>query len=206
VLASQFINEQFALLSGLSADQIGLGHAFEINPEMEDGFLWELAQAQLVRQVFPDASVKYMPPTKHMSGNIFKGHVQDALFNIASLLTGQTIHLLGILTEAVHNPFLHDRYLSIENARYIFNNMRHLGEEIEYKDDGLLNKRANQVLTQAADMLSEIEAVGLMEAISRGMFADISRKPDSSKGLEGVIVKSADYFNPFPGLMNGRDC
>jgi beta-lysine 5,6-aminomutase alpha subunit len=33
VLASQFINEQFALLSGLKEEQIGLGHAFEINPD-----------------------------------------------------------------------------------------------------------------------------------------------------------------------------
>ena len=81
VLASQLINEQFAELSGLRPEQMGLGHAFEIHPELENGFLWELAHAQLVRQVFPEACLKYMPPTKHMTGNIFKGHVQDALFN-----------------------------------------------------------------------------------------------------------------------------
>jgi beta-lysine 5,6-aminomutase alpha subunit len=73
VLASQLINEQFAVLSGLAPAQMGLGHAFEINPGLENGFLWELAHAQLVRQVFPDASLKYMPPTKHMTGNIFRG-------------------------------------------------------------------------------------------------------------------------------------
>jgi beta-lysine 5,6-aminomutase alpha subunit len=83
VLASQLINEQFAYLSGLKPEQMGLGHAFEINPEMENGFLWEIAHAQLVRQVFPEASLKYMPPTKHMTGNIFRGHIQDALFNVA---------------------------------------------------------------------------------------------------------------------------
>ena len=27
-------------------------------------------------------------------------------------------------TEAIHTPFMSDRYLSIENARYIFNNMK----------------------------------------------------------------------------------
>src|SRR5699024_8396839 len=54
VLASQFINEQFALLAGLPPEQMGLGHAFEINPELEDGFLLELAQAQLSRQIFPE--------------------------------------------------------------------------------------------------------------------------------------------------------
>ena len=45
VLASQFINEQFALLAGLKEEQLGLGHAFEMNPELENGFLYELAQA-----------------------------------------------------------------------------------------------------------------------------------------------------------------
>ena len=33
VLASQFINERFAILAGLPEEQMGLGHAFEINPE-----------------------------------------------------------------------------------------------------------------------------------------------------------------------------
>jgi beta-lysine 5,6-aminomutase alpha subunit len=31
-----------------------------------------------------------MPPTKHMTGNIFRGHLQDALFNVASTLTAST--------------------------------------------------------------------------------------------------------------------
>ena len=203
VLASQFINEQFALLSGLKEEQIGLGHAFEISPDMEDGFLWELSQAQLVRQIFPNSPIKYMPPTKYMTGNIFKGHTQDTLFNVASVLTGQTIHLLGMLTEAIHTPFLHDRFLSIENAQYVFNTMKHLGEEIEFKANGRIQNRANQVLAEASDMLKEIEKIGLMEAIKQGMFADISRQPKGGKGFSEVIAKDDDYFNPFIGLMMG---
>nr|WP_261178172.1 lysine 5,6-aminomutase subunit alpha [Anaerobacillus sp. CMMVII] len=72
VLASQFINEQLALKAGLPVTQMGLGHAYEINPDLEDGFLLELAQAQMSRQIFPDAPLKYMPPTKYMTGNILK--------------------------------------------------------------------------------------------------------------------------------------
>ena len=34
---------------------MGLGHAFEIDPPIEDGFLFELAQAQMVREIFPSA-------------------------------------------------------------------------------------------------------------------------------------------------------
>ncbi|MBQ7061905.1 MAG: D-lysine 5,6-aminomutase subunit alpha, partial [Bacteroidales bacterium] len=80
VLASDFINEQLALLAGLPEEQQGLGHAFEMDPMLENGFLYELAQAQMLREIFPKAPLKYMPPTKFMTGNIFRGHIQDALF------------------------------------------------------------------------------------------------------------------------------
>lgn len=204
VLASQLINEQFAYLSGLKPEQMGLGHAFEIDPEMENGFLWELAHAQLIRQVFPDATLKYMPPTKHMTGNIFRGHLQDALFNIVSTVTQQNIHLLGIMTEAIHTPFLHDRFLAIQNAKYVFNTMKDLHSEIDYKSGGKIEQRAQTVLAETARMLSEIERIGLPAAISKGMFADISRTAEGGKGLDGLIVKADDYYNPFPPLMLNR--
>jgi beta-lysine 5,6-aminomutase alpha subunit len=204
VLASQLINEQFAALSGLRPDQMGLGHAFEIDPAMENGFLWELAHAQLVRQVFPAASLKYMPPTKHMTGNIFKGHVQDTLFNAASVLTGQHIHLLGMMTEAIHTPFMQDRFLAIQNAQYVFSTMRDLGDEIMFTPGGRIEARAQQVLGETVAMLEEIERIGLVAAIGRGMFADIARQPDGGKGLAGVIDRADDYCNPFADLMLGE--
>ncbi|TXT35031.1 MAG: D-lysine 5 6-aminomutase alpha subunit, partial [Comamonadaceae bacterium] len=201
VLASQLINEQFAYLSGLPPELMGLGHAFEINPNLENGFLWELAHAQLVRQVFPEAALKYMPPTKHMTGNIFRGHVQDALFNMASTLTSQNIHLLGMMTEAIHTPFIQDRFLSIENARYVFHTMRDLHGEIEFKSGGLIETRAQTVLAETEALLAEVQRIGLPAAISRGQFAEIARQPDGGKGLDGVLSKADDYYNPFPELM-----
>ena len=136
VLASQFLNEQLAKIAGIPEEQMGLGHAFEIDPDITDGFLLELAQAQMAREIFPQAPLKYMPPTKFMTGNIFRGHVQNALFNMVTILTGQKIHLLGMLTEAVHTPFMSDRALPIENAQYVFNTMEHLGEEITFVQGG----------------------------------------------------------------------
>ena len=197
VLASQFLNEQLALKAGVPEEQQGLGHAFEISPDLEDGFLFELSQAQMAREIFPKAPLKYMPPTKFMTGNIFKGHVQDALFNMVTILTGQKIHLLGMLTEAVHTPFMSDRALSIENAKYIFNTMRHLGDELEFKKDGIMQKRAGEVLRKAADLLSEIEKIGLFSTLENGIFADIKRPKNGGKGLDGVLTKDGEYFNPF---------
>lgn len=205
VLASQFVNEQFAIKAGIPEEQMGLGHAFEMNPNLENGFLYELAQAQMAKEIFPKAPLKYMPPTKFMTGNIFKGHVQDALFNLVAVTTGQSLQLLGMLTEAIHTPHLQDRMLSIENAQYIFNNARDLGSEIEFKQDGIIQKRAQEVLLKADALLKDIEAEGLFSTIEKGKFAGVKRPLDGGKGLEGVFSKGAEYFNPFIDLMLGGE-
>jgi len=202
VLASQFINEQFAKLAGLKEEQMGLGHAFEMNPDLENGFVYELSQAQMAREIFPNAPLKYMPPTKFMTGNIFKGQVQDALFNIITILTNQRIHLLGMLTEAIHTPFMSDRALSIENAKYIFKNLKDLGEEIMFKEGGIIQQRADEVLNKALELLTKIEKEGLFKTIERGIFAGIKRPIDGGKGLDGVIKIDKEYFNPFLEQMS----
>ncbi|KPC75792.1 dioxygenase [Thermoactinomyces vulgaris] len=204
VTASQFINEQLALLSGLPPEQMGLGHAFEMNPDLEDGLLLEIAQAQLARELFPDAPLKYMPPTKHMTGNIFKGHVQDALFNLVSILTGQGIQLLGMMTEAMHTPHMHDRQLALESAQYIFNNGRHLGEELLFRPGGRIEQRATEVLKQAGDLLQQVCESGLFAALEQGVFADVKRSRVGGKGLRGVVEKEVDYYNPLEEELRRR--
>ena len=202
VLASQFINEEFAHRAGMPDEQIGLGDAYEISPDLEDGFLYQLAQAHLTRQIFPKAPLKYMPPTKHMTGDIFKGHLMDAMFNLTSVMTGQTIHLCGMLTEAIHTPFLHDRALAIENAQYIMGTARHLGDEIEYKPGGIIETRANDVLAGALKLLEHVAQRGLMQAIQERNFADVSRPPDGGRGFDGVFARDAAYWNPFEDALS----
>jgi beta-lysine 5,6-aminomutase alpha subunit len=201
VLASQFINERLASRAGLADEQMGLGHAFEIDPEMEDGFLWEVAQAQMIRQIFPRHPIKYMPPTKHMTGDIFRGHLQDGLFAIASVLTGQTIHLTGVLTEAIHTPLLHDRCLSLDAARTIRRSMRHISEEIRFTPGGRIETRARTVLDGAVALLESIERRGFFSSLEDGVFAGIGRPRDGGRGREGVIEKDPGYANPFPELF-----
>lgn len=204
VLTSDFINEQLALIAGIPEEQMGLGHAFEISPDEKDGFLYELAQAQLIREIFPEAPLKYMPPTKFMTGDIFKGQIQDALFNQIAIWTGQGLQLLGMMTEAIHTPFMSDRYVSIENAKYIFNNMHSIGDEMEFKKGGIIQTRAAEVLEKAIGLLEEINTLGLFNALEKGVFADIKRGKQGGKGLAGVSRKSEGYYNPFIKLMKGE--
>lgn len=197
VVASQFINERLALLAGLPSAQIGLGHAFEINPDTPNHLLHEIASAQLIRDLFPGYPIKYMPPTKHMTGDIFRGHVLDSFFNLVGVLTGQGIQLLGMPTEAIHTPLLQDRFLSIRSALYTFNAARDLGKQFDWREDSLVTRWANQILHEAVELLRKMDKVGLFKGLELGLFADIKRSPEGGRGLEGVIERNQDYFNPF---------
>ncbi len=201
VTASQLINEQFALASGMKPEKMGLGHAFEIDPDLENGFLYELAHALLTRELFPKSPVKYMPPTKFVSGNIFKTHLMDALFNLAGQMTNQGVQLLGMMTEAIHTPHLADRSLAIENAQYIFNTARDLGRELQLSPNGFINKRANQVLKEATVFLEKVAQEGLFVALAKGEFAGIKRPEAGGKGHDGVFMKEPGYLNPFLETM-----
>jgi beta-lysine 5,6-aminomutase alpha subunit len=196
VIASQFINEALAKHAGLKESQMGLGHAFEINPGLEDGFLFEMAQAQLVRQIFPNHPIKWMPPTKHKTGDIFQSHVQDAMFNLVGIATNQSIELLGMFSEAVHNPLLMERYLSLKSAHYIFNAARHLSEEIQWKPGGRIEKRAREVLNQAHSCLETVHEQSIWDAIGQGIFADVKRTRTGGKGYKGVVARHEYYLNP----------
>jgi len=197
VIASQFINERFAQIAGIPPEQMGLGHAFEIDPSTPNHLLHEIASAQLIRDLFPGYPIKYMPPTKHMTGDIFHGHILDSFFNLVGVLTGQGIQLLGMPTEAIHTPLLQDRFLSIRSALYVFNAARDLGEQFEWREDSLVARWANKILRDAVELLRQMDELGLFKGLEAGLFADIKRSPQGGRGLEGVIEQNGEYYNPF---------
>jgi beta-lysine 5,6-aminomutase alpha subunit len=204
VVSSDFINEAFALRAGLEPWQIGLGHAFEIDPSTPDQVLYQIADAQLIRQLFPGYPLKYMPPTKYMPGDIFQGHIIDGMFNFTGILTGQHIMLLGMLTEALHTPLLQDRYVSIRNAKYVFESCRHLAQEVSFVPGGVIEQRANDQLRKAVEQLEHVRETGLFRALETGEFADVKRDPGGGRGFDGVFPRRDDYFNPlFSALREG---
>jgi len=203
VTASQFINRQLAHDSGVPDEQIGLGDAFEIDPPVVNGLLYEWAQAQLTRELFPDCPVKYMPPTRHMDGNLFRTHACDSLFNLVTVATGQGIQTIGVPTEGIFTPHVHDRVIGLENVNYVFASAHDLGEEIEFKRGGIIQRRAQEVLGGAHDLLARIAEEGLFAALARGVFGDVERHVDEGRGLDGVVVTGEQYFNPAAELMRG---
>src|ERR1700722_2155341 len=201
VVVSQLMNEFFGKEAGLADGQLGLGHAFEINPEVPDSFLLELAHAQLVRELFPDAPLKYMPPTKHMTGNVFAGYLLDAFFNLCGVMTDQSILLIGMMTEGIHTPFLADRDLALENVRYVRRAAGRLGQEFRPEPDGFVAQRARQVLGESVDLLRTIGSQGLLTAIAEGTFGVTKRPADGGRGLDGVVERADAYFNPASEIL-----
>jgi beta-lysine 5,6-aminomutase alpha subunit len=205
VVVSQLMNEFFGKEAGLADGQLGLGHAFEINPAVPDSFLLELAHAQLVRELFPDAPLKYMPPTKHMTGNVFAGYLLDAFFNLCGVMTDQSIILIGMMTEGIHTPFLSDRDLAIENVRYVRDAAGRLGESFVPAPGGFIEQRAKQVLQESIGLLRRINDDGLLNAIADGTFGITRRPADGGRGLDGVIARADGYFNPASDILAGNE-
>ncbi len=201
VTASQFINHQLARDSGVPDHQIGLGDAFEIDVPVTNGLLLEWAQAQLTRELFPDCPVKYMPPTRHMDGNLFRTHAADALFNLVTIATGQGIQTIGVPTEGIFTPHIHDRVLGLQNVDYVFNAARDLGDEIEFKRGGIIQTRAQEVLAGAHELLERIAETGLLQAIGDATFGDVSRSRDGGRGIDGILETDPGYINPVVELM-----
>ena len=196
VLSSQFINERFALDANMKAEYMGLGHAMEMNPWTNDVILLEIARAQMTRDIFPKAPLKYMPPTRHMEGDIHFSHVYDAIFNLVSVMTNQGIHLLGMPTEAIHTPLLGDRFMALKSCNYIFDGAERLSDEVIYKKNGKIEKWAQKVLDDSLKLLRQIDKQGIFKAIEHKCFAEVSRKIDGGKGYKGVFERGDNYINP----------
>ena len=209
VTVSQLLNEYFAHQAGLADWQLGLGHAFEIDPAIPDSFRIELAHALLARELFPDAPLKWMPPTKHMTGDIFRGYLLDGFFTLAGALTGQGILLVGMMTEAVVTPWLSDRDLALQGVRYVLDAAGGLHEDFRPAPGGLIVSRAHQVLDEAVDLLGRIADEGLLTAIGDGTFGLMRRPEAGGRGRDGVAVRAPDYLNPVcevlaePALVEG---
>ncbi|MCX4766710.1 hypothetical protein OG562_38200 [Streptomyces sp. NBC_01275] len=203
VTASQLLNEYFGKEAGLTDAQLGLGHAFEIDPDLPDSFRMELAHALLARELFPDAPLKWMPPTRHMTGDVFRGYLLNGFFNLAGALTRQNILLVGMMTEAVVTPFLSDRDLALQNVRYVMDAAGALEEDFRPAPGGVIAQRADAVLREAVDLLERLCDRGLLDAIAAGTFGGMRRPVAGGRGRDGVAERAPGYRNPAIEMLDG---
>jgi beta-lysine 5,6-aminomutase alpha subunit len=125
----------------------------------------------------------------------------DAFFNLVGVMTGQSIILVGMMTEGIHTPFLSDRDLAIENVRYVRNACGNLAEDFHPPRNGFIQNRARQVLGESVDLLDRICDQGLLDAIAEGTFGVTRRPADGGRGLEGVAKHADGYYNPATEIL-----
>jgi len=136
-----------------------------------------------------------------MDGNLFRTHAADTLFNLVTVATNQGIQTIGVPTEGIFTPHIHDRVLGLQNVDYVFNAARDLAGEIEFKPGGIIQTRAQEVLRGAHQLLGQIAEEGLYDALARGVFGDTPRRIDEGRGIEGIVDVAGGYFNPLSELM-----
>jgi beta-lysine 5,6-aminomutase alpha subunit len=134
---------------------------------------------------------------------VFRGNLLDGFFNLAGVLTGQGILLVGMMTEAVVTPWLSDRDIALQNVRYVLNACGGLAEDFAPARGGFIQQRARGVLGEAVQLLEKIAAEGLLPAIADGTFGIMKRPADRGKGLDGVYEKADGYYNPAVAVLDG---
>lgn len=176
ILVSQFIEERFGSNADITPELFAVGHTFNPDPSMEDGYLHELARAALIREIYPRSPVVFLPPSN-----------PSALFCIAGMITEQSIIVV---------PTAKNKFDELKNMVSVINNCRTLGDEVQFNQNGKIARRANTVLENASRVLKKMEQAGFLETLG------IDDK--SGSGLEGVFQKERDYFDPIDLLLQKK--
>ena len=203
VTVSQLLNEYFAHEAGLADWQLGLGHAFEINPDLPESFRLELAHALLARELFPAAPLKWMPPTKHMTGDVFRGNLLDGFFNLAGVLTGQGILLVGMMTEAVVTPWLSDRDIALQNVRYVLGAAGGLHEDFVPAPGGVHPAAGRtRCCGEAVELLERIVDAGSARGDRRRHIRHHAATGGSGQGPGRCGETRGGYYNPTVEILD----
>jgi beta-lysine 5,6-aminomutase alpha subunit len=132
---------------------------------------------------------------------VFRGNLLDGFFNLVGTLTGQSILLVGMMTEAVVTPWLSDRDIALQNVRYVLSAAGGLHEDFVPAPGGFIQQRAGQVLGESVELLERIVDDTLLNAIADGTFGIMRRPANRGKGLEGVAKHEPGYWNPTENLL-----
>ena len=140
-----------------------------------------------------------MPPTKHMTGDVFRGYLLDGFFNLVGAMTGQGILLVGMMTEAVVTPVpLRPRPRPAE--RPLRPERRRAGSPRTSTRRATASSRPGpgRCSREAVDLLDRIvhdsdaarRTAPLLAAIADGTFGLMKRPPTGGKGLDGVVASA----------------
>ena len=209
VTTSQLLNEYFGKEAGLEDWQLGLGHAFEIDPDVPDSFRLELAHAMLARDLFPKAPAEVDAADPAHDRRRVQGLPAGRL-----LQPGRRAHRpghparrdddrgRGDAVDLRPRPGAAERPLRDERRRQPARGLP------TRRPAASSSAARRQVLGETIGLLEEIAHdtddhgdPPLLAAIADGTFGLMKRPPDKGRGLEGVAKKARDYYNPAAEIL-----
>jgi beta-lysine 5,6-aminomutase alpha subunit len=101
----------------------------------------------------------------------------------------------------VVTPWLSDRDIALQNVRYVLGAAGGLHEDFVPAPGGFIQRRADQVLREAVELLDRIADDTLLNAIADGTFGIMKRPADRGKGLDGVARHEDGYYNPATEIL-----
>lgn len=186
-IATHFLTESLSLAGGMAFDQIGLGHPFRWSPESEELLLHEMSGSCLIRELFPKAPLKYLPPSPDSLPEDLNPRFLQWLYHWVALVTGQEIFQVkdvkGDLRQLAMMKPLAEGFM----------------DEMEFASNGKLVRRARTFLDDAFHLLQRVERYGFLKSFEEGLFGNASLLSTSD---EGSIHKGDHYYNPLLELLN----
>ena len=202
VTVSQLLNEYFAKEAGLEDWQLGLGHAFEIDPDLPDSFRLELAHAHAGPRAVPGRAAEVDAADQ--------AHDRRRLPRLPArrlLQPGRRAHRPGHPAgrdddrgrrhPVAVRPRPGPAERPLRDATPPAGSTRTSGPQ----PDGFIAQRARQVLAEAIDLLEQIvadPARALLEAIADGTFGLMKRPADDGRGLDGVVEQGRRLLSTRP--------
>ncbi|MGH3656254.1 MAG: lysine 5,6-aminomutase subunit alpha TIM-barrel domain-containing protein, partial [Micromonosporaceae bacterium] len=103
-------------------------------------------------------------------------------------------------------PWLSDRDIALQNVQYVLGAAGNLHEDFQPVPGGFIQKRADQVLHEAIELLERIAEdrggrAALLNAIADGTFGIMKRPATGGKGLDGVAEHAEGYYNPASEIL-----
>ena len=115
-------------------------------------------------------------------------------------MTGQSILLVGMMTEAVVTPWLSDRDLALQNVRYVMDAAGRPARGLP-PAPGRLHRPARPPGARREHRAARADRRprgkhGLLEAIADGTFGLMKRPADAGRGLDGRGREGARLLQP----------
>ena len=191
-IGTMLMSDAFARHYGLGSEHVSLTQAFVLAPDLEDAWLFELAQSQLLREFFLKNPLVLRCDHFHQerSGLFYQGDiVLSELFGFISEQTMLEFHAAQHLQSGVMQQ--------LKRVDHFNKVLRTVGDELVMSSNGKMARRAHTMLENVEKQLHKIEQVGFFEAVEqRVLYGNTALPTEQLFGAELYFAKDRLYYNP----------